>query len=237
MKNQKPNSVTPKRTNPTGNMHSVSKIQNQNTVPKMQDSSRMNLNTRDPVQSQDSDSPCSREASHNTFALLADMENEEDENFVRPHKRTPMVPQDNKKEKEIGIYSQDDHDFGNNKEDSLEVEYNQTLAEHIKSINTKLGNTHSDSRWYLDSSDEDVNTPTDLIQDTPIITPNHESPSILGPTPRMKSLITRASNPNSKDAVNPSRQSKATHDSLSSSRSPRHRNRSRGRPRGAKSKR
>lgn len=175
--------------------------------------------------------------SHNTFAPLTDLLMDENDTTDNPANETagdrfkhPMnLPAEGSSQEDLNSDEDDD--------DLLDVDYTQTLADHIKCINTTLEKKKKDVSWYSSCSEEDNadNTPTELIQEpSPLAsTPNR------GPPSRMKSIITKGSNSRTREENASDRQLKVALNSGSSSLSPgsRPRNRSRGRPRGAKSKR
>lgn len=117
------------------------------------------------------------------------------------------------------------------KDDSQDTEYNKTLAEHIRRINASLEKEQNDSSRYLSSSSDNEDHPPNK---------SHESNSQTHPPSKLKSIITKdnpsvGSPPGDQDLPTSSRH----HRRYEKSKSPTLRSRycSRGRPRGAKTKR
>lgn len=235
MKNQnknihfsRPSSPTPKHKHPTTHSRIVGKDQKQNTNATHSINHGRNQNTGNYVPNHVPSSSRPGRRSQNTFAPLADIASDGSDPYVSPTKE---------KTKDLS-HSQEDLASDDEDDDLLDMDYDQTLAEHVRNINTKLDKSQKDASWYLSSSEEDnaVGTPTELVQETP---PVHGSPPLNGQPSKMKSIITKGSSSRTKVESATARLPKATPNTRSSSPSPssRHRNRSRGRLRGAKSKR
>lgn len=109
--------------------------------------------------------------------------------------------------------------------ENLEEEYNKTLAEHIRSISAKLDNDQNDSSWYLSSSSEGEGDSSSFSK--AMVQATQPQPS------KLKSVITKVNN-HKPTSLEVSRETSNVRFENSISPPSRQRNRSRGRPRGAK---
>lgn len=157
-------------------------------------------------------------SSQNKFEALREIGNEDDPQSSHPSNQVDLE----------GSTKVLDSDLEG--EERLDVEYNNSLAEQIRIINSKIEKDTNDSSWYLSSSSENDH---DSPSHSKAPTQNHGTPYHQS---KLKSVITKS---NAKNKETPEPRGETSYNRFDNSFSPpsRPRNRSRGRPRGAKSKR